>query len=341
VRQKLFIHIGLPKTGTTSFQVFCARNRDWLAQNGVCYPATMRDPTPTSSQHRFLNSEMRAEIASGAPYRTHAMNVIAQEVERSALPMALISEEQFSYESWLAAPYLAQFRARFDVRILIQLRRQDRWAESMFAQAVRGGYPLDFKLFLGAQATQERLHWEHFLGIWANAFGRENIVASYYHEGAPNGTAQLLSRIGLPAFSGPIPEIFNTSLNGEAIAFLQSIRKLSEGAYPQLNARFGAALAAATNGPQYSGFTDQERATFLGNYSAGNKIVSAQYLDGAAVDPTLQPLPSPTQPIAKARRTDILMQILNAERISPPNTPTLDDLEAAFSRACLQEEAFA
>ncbi|MGH1330026.1 MAG: hypothetical protein ACRBBK_04035 [Paracoccaceae bacterium] len=341
MRQKLFIHIGLPKTGTTSFQVFCARHRDWLAQNGVCYPATMRDPAPTSSQHRFLHSDMRAELAASAPYRTHAMNVISQEVERSGLPAALISEEQFSYESWLAAPYLAQFRARFDVRILVQLRRQDRWVESMFAQAVRGGYPLDFKQFLGAQATQERLHWEHFLGIWADAFGRENIIACLYQEGATANTELLLSRLGLPPFPGPHPEVFNLSLSGEAITFLRSIKALADGAYPRLNARFGAALARITKGAPFSGFTDQTRAAFLDRYAASNEIARTRYLDGTPLIIAPQQRPDPSPPISNSRRAEILTELLNAEKIPLPQGSSIDALEAAFANACAQEEAFA
>lgn len=284
---------------------------------------------------------MRAELVLGAPYRTHAINVISQEVERSGLPVALISEEQFSYESWRSAPYLAQFLTRFDVRILVQLRRQDRWAESMFAQAVRGGYPLDFGAFLGAQATQERLHWDHFLDVWATSFGQENIFASAYQEDARHSIKHLLSQLGLPTFHGQLPDEFNASLSGEAIAFLRGIRQLREGAYPQLNARFGTALASATKGPQYSGFTDHERAAFLLRYTESNRTASLRYLDSAPIDQEPRPQPAPTQPISDARRVEILKQLLRAEQIPCPNDPTLDALEIAFANACMQEEAIA
>ena len=35
---RLVLHIGLEKTGTTSFQAFCAEHRPALAQSGVLYP---------------------------------------------------------------------------------------------------------------------------------------------------------------------------------------------------------------------------------------------------------------------------------------------------------------
>lgn len=34
----LYLHIGIPKTGTTSIQHFCHENRDILSSNGYFYP---------------------------------------------------------------------------------------------------------------------------------------------------------------------------------------------------------------------------------------------------------------------------------------------------------------
>ena len=34
----LYLHIGLPKTGTTSIQNYLFENREALMQRGVCYP---------------------------------------------------------------------------------------------------------------------------------------------------------------------------------------------------------------------------------------------------------------------------------------------------------------
>lgn len=36
--QKLYVHIGLHKTGSTLIQNFCTENRNLLASQGICYP---------------------------------------------------------------------------------------------------------------------------------------------------------------------------------------------------------------------------------------------------------------------------------------------------------------
>ena len=38
IMKTLYLHIGIPKTGTTSIQHFCHENRDILSQNGYFYP---------------------------------------------------------------------------------------------------------------------------------------------------------------------------------------------------------------------------------------------------------------------------------------------------------------
>ena len=36
--QRIILHAGLHKTGTTSIQDNCFRHRDWLSNHGICYP---------------------------------------------------------------------------------------------------------------------------------------------------------------------------------------------------------------------------------------------------------------------------------------------------------------
>lgn len=40
--KRVIVHIGWEKTGTSALQAFCNRNRAWLAERGVSYPAIGR-----------------------------------------------------------------------------------------------------------------------------------------------------------------------------------------------------------------------------------------------------------------------------------------------------------
>lgn len=325
----LNIHIGLPKTGTTSLQVFCARQRSWLAAQGLYYPATMRAPMPTSSQHRYINAAMRAQLAGGGRGGDHALAMLVQELSRQNLPNALISEEQFSYDSARSAPFLARLRAHVDVRILVFLRPQDQWAESMYAQAVRGGYRHDFTAFLGAQATQERLHAADFLAIWAASFGAENLRVGLYRAG--QNCTQALHLLGLPAFDGPPPERFNPSLPGEAIMFMRGLRRLPAGLYPRFNTLFAAPLARLCDPAPFTGFAPAARVDFAARHAAGNQHAVAIWpglrgLSGADLrdDP-----PTPAMP--PARRLALLRALVRETGCKSPGIGPTSGINAQIS----------
>ncbi len=135
--QKLYIHSGMPKTGTTSAQAFMWANRKKLAGLGFYYPDTMRPPKPVQAQHTFLNVYIRqqnqAHAETGKPLAYEAVDVMVKEIKEANCPVNLISEEQLSFDANVTAPFLGRFKEHFDVKIIVFLRRQDVWVESMYA----------------------------------------------------------------------------------------------------------------------------------------------------------------------------------------------------------------
>jgi hypothetical protein len=66
-RRRLYVHIGMHKTGTTAIQAFCAKNRSELAEHGYFYPVTELDAV-----HHYLiavacatTKKMRDELLNG------------------------------------------------------------------------------------------------------------------------------------------------------------------------------------------------------------------------------------------------------------------------------------
>jgi len=56
----MLLHVGLPKTGSTSLQKWCHDNRDLLKTGGVDYPAS--DPVEPARKHQFVVSEMMSGV---------------------------------------------------------------------------------------------------------------------------------------------------------------------------------------------------------------------------------------------------------------------------------------
>ncbi len=272
----------MPKTGTTGLQFFMHKNRKALREQGVYYPATMREPHPTAIQHRFINEYMRRldrqgpESVAAFP---HPIRRVSNEIISQGFQSNFISEELFSYDPAYAAEFLSGFRKNFDTKIVVFLRRQDTWAESMYAQSVRGGYKESFDHFLRAKHTKERMDFLEFLTIWSNYFGSENIIALPYLDKETRSNSVIANLLGLNISLLNDSAQRNTSLSGEAISFIASLRSMREVGYGKFNRIFGDHIANSTRKGSSVMFTPEARAEFLKIYADSNAEVARRFVD--------------------------------------------------------------
>ncbi len=322
--QTLYIHIGMPKTGTTSLQFFMHRNKATLKKQDVYYPATMRDPLPTATQHRYVNEFMRQQQRNrdeGKPVSGHVINRVAQEIERQGFAKNVISEELFSYDPEFSAAYLGRFAKKLDAKVVVFLRRQDTWAESMYAQSVRGGYTGTFEEFIQARSTVDRLDFVKFLGHWAKHFGAENVIVRPYVDRQTQTHEEMLKILDVPLFESVVAEKRNPSLSGEAMEFIRGFGSLSRNNYPKFNRIFAAQLTGMTVKGSPTFFTPEARAAYMDGYKAINDEVVKTYLgQDAATDPlfNIDPATFPSEdkvvkPMAPERRLEILQALCAGE----------------------------
>jgi len=138
--KKLILHIGQPKTGTTSIQRFCLNHRDHLLRQGVLYPdAGRHGPGQQHFAPRFLVSY--GYKLPNHPYSVESFKnsctALAREIDKynDRIDTILISSEELSALPSSAVVFLSDiFSDVFDVSILLYLRRQDAMIESMCAQ---------------------------------------------------------------------------------------------------------------------------------------------------------------------------------------------------------------
>src|SRR5215207_1964953 len=173
-----YIHIGLPKTGTTSLQGFFRSNRKALSDRGVVYPATtgsamleaadaLLDPSEFSDVEEFrptlrrfwkkhdlsnvgngtpsafaLLSESPAIRASNPKYVSPRLDFKTcwRELNQQAEPgkALLVSSEELAAIPARELHHRAAFDGR-KKRIIVYLRQQDFAIEATYSQAVRTG----------------------------------------------------------------------------------------------------------------------------------------------------------------------------------------------------------
>jgi hypothetical protein len=164
--KKLFLHIGTAKTGTTSLQFFFHNNRKHLAELGYLYPSQ-------KPMHHNLAFILLGD--SKADYQNDTWENILDEIDLSPLNNVLVSSEFFSEINNLDAieRITANF-ARYQTKIIIYLKRQDKKLESGFNQLMKTGvYAGSVDFFLKHSGKPNYLK---ILDHWSQAFGRENII---------------------------------------------------------------------------------------------------------------------------------------------------------------------
>src|SRR3989339_890168 len=129
----LYLHIGHHKTGSTALQVFFMSNSDLLLSKGISYPMTgILEP----SGHYYLAI---GTIPAAKSHYTIDRYIPELEKETLNCPNIIISSEIFAFRKLnvdlnIAVEFLGKLADR--IKIVVYLRRQDEWAQAIYAQGV-------------------------------------------------------------------------------------------------------------------------------------------------------------------------------------------------------------
>src|SRR6476646_70067 len=100
--KRIVFHIGLERTGTTSFQLLCSKHSDALLENGVLYPKENLGFTTDLEQHAYLAACYLPEQSQGFCFlpdnitRKDIVESLLEEADRTDAETVLISSEFFS-----------------------------------------------------------------------------------------------------------------------------------------------------------------------------------------------------------------------------------------------------
>lgn len=229
MHQRLILHIGTHKTGTTTLQRYLAKHRSRnLAEFGLCYPKTA---TKGSSRHTLLATSIRARRVEDGNIRIppvqQIIDRISDEIVQSGAATAVVSAEGLSGPNPGFAAACRAFSRRFDVEVVLVLRRQDRFVESLHSQFVRDrGETRALAEFMATRQISAWLDYRRTLGYWESEFGRSAVRVIHY-EAATLGEGLL--NTFFKVLSLPPPAVEPTSRNRsparESIEILRHINR--------------------------------------------------------------------------------------------------------------------
>ena len=225
----LYLHIGLPKTGTTAIQEFLLQNRGPLEELGWRYPS-------------FLRQRNHLELAAYAGSDRHVLgrgfiglkNVDDLDEFRSSLSRAI--REHTAQGDWaFSSEHLASRVDRTEgvrrlselfghfaqVRIVMFVRPQDEMAVSSHSTWVLDGSPAPFDLAKHVGLTQ-RYDYRDIAERWMQVFGEGSVeIRLYDKRRLLEDVVVSLGGTSLEDWTIPSPE--NVSLTNVELAFLREM----------------------------------------------------------------------------------------------------------------------
>lgn len=165
-----------------------AENRERLLGHGIIYPSgTLGLAQPESDAHHYLAHALRGRSKSYTPsvpfskideYCSNIRELAARydgPVVLSSEDLSLLNRQQIGKLAGLLPA---------DTCIVVYLRRQDYWVDSLFGQMLKVGRKLSLQDFL--KNIDKLLDYYKYLEPWAEAFGVQSIKVRTYENFSGN-----------------------------------------------------------------------------------------------------------------------------------------------------------
>ena len=273
----LVLHIGTHKTGTSALQTYLSRHPEALEHAGARYVQSARS---AGKAHHELPWAIRGKHGA----EMSAWQDLRAELDANSRVENIVSSEGF----WFSDPAAvkAELQGVRDVRIVMYLRRQDKYLQSLYKQAVTGGRKTAFSDWL--DRSRARGDYLAVVERWAAQFGAGNLVVrSYERDGHTIDVVEDFAEIlGIEVGERKKGKRHNPSPRLELLQFIRAFNQLD------LNVnRDKFFYSLIHRNPDYIRSTDllsyEQSASLLSEYADGNRMLAERYHGGAALFPDL------------------------------------------------------
>lgn len=186
-RKTVFLHIGLPKTGTGFLQHTLHENHDAMAAAGLWCVRAGGHPSFTDPGNHLLPIRLfkrrRPDFrcAASATEIRSAWRLAIEEIRTCPCPSAFLSSELFALDVYKHKEIVAIRRhlRGFDARIVVVLRDPADFAHSVYLQRLRDGYCGTMRDYMDLLWPQ--LDWGILIERWSAVFGAHRIIPLIYN----------------------------------------------------------------------------------------------------------------------------------------------------------------
>lgn len=299
----LYLHIGTPKTGTTSIQHFCKHNEKVLAGKGICYPLfdfkyldSGNSRNGLFLQNAYYNEKKERDEAVEQRYfeeGSQKVKELFQDYDNIVLSDEGIWQTAFVRKR--GKDTLSRIKrmaedGQYQVKVIVYLRSQEEYAVSWWNQLIKHNRTTANKV----SWPYYKKHISNYVGLdyyenlmqLAELFGQENIIVRRFDkEYFKNGRLldDFLGILGLE-FTDEfevVTEEKNTRISDNACEVKRAINKIPT--VTQKDRLYFQKILHEVSGPsmkRYSSYmmSDEEIAQFMKKYEEGNEKIAEIFL---------------------------------------------------------------
>lgn len=170
MNKKVNIHIGLEKTGTTAIQNFLKENKKLLEDVYKISVPSWQNSGSKNTHHQIAKTFIPKQnmVPWHKPLKIEYFEEILNQFQTSNnFSQLIISSELFSYSSEKEIKRLHQILINFNVNIILFLRRQDEYLDSLYNQHIKriwslGRKPISMDQFI----LDKELNFYKFISKW-------------------------------------------------------------------------------------------------------------------------------------------------------------------------------
>ena len=294
-RETIYLHIGSPKTGTTTLQYYLAKNAGRLYDAGFLVPEEPRKINPnniylanyamnenrTSRMRSICKTETRKQIIS---FRKRFYKALRAEIGGFNGKNVILSNEH-CYQSLKYPEEIARLKDLLsglseNVKIVLYLREQSELLCSRYSTSVKNN---EAKVIsrLTDFANADFYDFNKKLKLWEDVFGIENIILRIFDKSSlyeHDIISDFCKTIGIPRFS--MEEVrLNTSLNVKQCEFMRIINSnlynlADPNAYRARHQLNRMVVDTAIESPQVSMLLSKE---YQQVFDSGNREIARRY----------------------------------------------------------------
>ncbi|MHC1777909.1 MAG: hypothetical protein AB9834_21090 [Lentimicrobium sp.] len=193
MRRTLYVHLGMPKAGSTALQEFLYMNRVVLEKTGLLYPDPReleqfsRDPQKMTGHHivpMYLTGFFWAYFPKKEGVEAaDVFRFIKKQIAESTAPKVLLSSEAcwFMLNRQDIVNAFADAFSDFNLKVIVYLRRQDDHIQSGYNECIKSSfYTMTVDEFIEDRFLDPSNRYYTHLMLWVNAIGRENLLTRLY-----------------------------------------------------------------------------------------------------------------------------------------------------------------